>query len=385
MAKAPADTIKYNIYAEINIDGVVEKPDVVGAIFGQSEGLLGEDLELRDLQKTGRIGRIEVDLRTKGGKSTGTLIVPSSLDMVETSIIASAVETVDRVGPCNATIKVTNVEDARGTKRKAMVERAKSILTKLMDEEIPETEALTEEVRKSVQLAEIITYKGLPSGPGVETADSVIIVEGRADVLNLLKCGIKNAVAVGGTNVPRVIREISKSKTAIAFVDGDRGGDIILKELAQVADIDFVARAPPGKEVEELGKKEVIMALRRKAPLNQLPSENNSNIEQTNETTTHDEDPLKKELADVKGKLMARLFDENLKRLEEVEIKDLITAIVNIKPKYVVFDGIVTQRIIDAAALNSVKCIVGVSKSGDINNMKNIQVITDDTPTHNNT
>lgn len=266
MAKAPADTVKYNIYADIIIDGVVEKPDVVGAIFGQSEGLLGEELELRDLQKTGRIGRIEVDVSTKAGKSTGKVTVPSSLDMVETSIIAAAIEGVDRVGPCNAKITVKDVEDARTAKRKSVIDRAKELLKKLMDEEIPESGALTEEVKKAVQLSEIGDYRGLPAGPAISGAESIILVEGRADVITLLKAGIKNAVAVGGTNIPKTVVDLSKEKTTIAFLDGDRGGEMILKELSQVAEIDFVARAPRGKEVEELGKKEIIMALRRKTP-----------------------------------------------------------------------------------------------------------------------
>ena len=269
MAKAPADTIKYNIYADITIDGVVEKPDVVGALFGQSEGLLGEELELRDLQKTGRIGRIEVDIKTKNGKSNGKIIVPSSLDMIETSIIGATIETVDRVGPCNAKINVTTVVDARTSKRQMLANRAKDILKKLMRDEIPESMELVEEVRKSVQLGEITTYKGLSAGPAIDESESVILVEGRADVLNLLKCGIKNAVAVGGTNIPKSVSEISKAKTTIAFFDGDRGGEIIFKELMQVADIDFVAKSPQGKEVEDLQKKEIIMALRKKMPADQ--------------------------------------------------------------------------------------------------------------------
>lgn len=410
MAKAPADTIKYNVYADIMIDGVVEKPDVVGAIFGQTEGLLGEDLELRDLQKTGRIGRIEVDIKTKAGKSAGEVIIPSSLDMVETSIIASAIEGVDRVGPCNAKIKVKNVEDARFAKRKVMVDRAKDILKKLMDEQIPESDALTEEVRKSVQLSEIVSYNGLPAGPAVETADSIIVVEGRADVLNLLKAGIKNAVAVGGTNIPKQIVELSKMKTTIAFVDGDRGGEIILKELNQVADIDFVAHAPQGKEVEELGKKEIIMALRRKMPPKQTrtsgqPLEKNGSVmerdmpalEQRSSMLERSNPLLErrnpivdrrmpsddsvsggnllKELDSVKGKLSAKLFDRDLNTIAEVEIKDLVNTLKDVEPAYVVLDGIITQRLIDAASRSNVKEIAGVNKSA-ISNSRGIRIVT---------
>jgi len=389
MAKAPADTIKYNVYAEITIDGVVEKPDVVGALFGQSEGLLGEELELRDLQKTGRIGRIEVDIKTKAGKSTGTVIVPSSLDMVETSIIAATIETVDRVGPCNAHIRVTNVVDARNSKRKLMAERAKEILKKLMHEEIPESMELVEEVRKSVQLSEITIYKGLPAGPAVEESDSIILVEGRADVLALLRCGIKNAVAVGGTNIPKTVAELSRSKTAIAFLDGDRGGDIILKELTQTSDIDFVARAPPGKEVEDLGKKEIIMALRKKIPTDQarngqgrkgeFKDEWKGEFKEAVEPQEPEVNPqdLMPELASVKGRLNAKLYDRERKVIAEVEIKDLINTLGTVQPAYIVLDGIITQRLVDAASRAQVKALIGVNTASDIKSTYGITVLTE--------
>ena len=378
MAKAPADTVKYNIYADIIIDGVVEKPDVVGAIFGQSEGLLGEELELRDLQKTGRIGRIEVDVSTKAGKSTGKVTVPSSLDMVETSIIAAAIEGVDRVGPCNAKITVKDVEDARTAKRKSVIDRAKELLKKLMDEEIPESGELTEEVKKAVQLSEIGDYRGLPAGPAIGGAESVILVEGRADVITLLKAGIKNAVAVGGTNIPKTVVDLSKEKTTIAFLDGDRGGEMILKELSQVSEIDFVARAPRGKEVEELGKKEIIMALRRKAPLSQVKGSNSNRApEKTHPKEKDNKDKrLLSLLGDVKGKLTARLYDSNLTQITEIEIKDLIDSLGGVQPYCVVFDGIVTQRLIDAAASSKVKCVVGINKSS-ISSTRGVQIVTE--------
>jgi len=374
MAKAPADTIKYNIYADITIDGVVEKPDVVGAIFGQSEGLLGEELELRELQKTGRIGRIEVDIKTKVGKSAGNVVIPSSLDMVETSIIAAAIETVDRVGPCNAKINIKDIEDARSSKRKHIIGRAKELLKKLVEEEIPESDELTEEVKKSVQLSEITAYQGLPSGPGIELAESIILVEGRADVLNMLKCGVKNVVAVGGTNISKPIMDLSKEKTTIAFLDGDRGGEIILKELAQVADIDFVARAPKGKEVEELGKKEIIMALRRKIPLSQVKGyqeRRGKRIEEKGEDRK-----LLELLTPVKGKLTARLYDKSLEMITEIEIKDLVDSLKDVQPYCVVFDGIVTQRLVDAAAESKVEYIVGINKSA-ISNTKKVKILTE--------
>lgn len=379
MAKAPADTIKYNIYGEITIDGVVEKPDVVGALFGQSEGLLGEELELRDLQKTGRIGRIEVEIKTKNGKSSGKITVPSSLDMVETSIIGATLETVDRVGPCNAKIRITNVVDARTSKRKLLADRAKDILKKLMRDEIPESMELVDEVKKSVQLSEITTYKGLSAGPSIADSESVILVEGRADVLTLLKCGIKNAVAIGGTNIPKTIGEISRKKTTIAFIDGDRGGEIILKELLQVADIDFVAKAPTGKEVEDLQKKEIIMALRKKVPSDQVKNDKKRSETEV-KTQTRDNQDIKGRLNDlvaVKGSLCAKLLDKSAKEIAEVEIKDLINSLAEVKPDTIVLDGIITQRLVDAANKAGVNTLVGINKAADIKNTYKIQVVTE--------
>src|SRR2546422_34180 len=264
-------TTKYLIQARLEAEGIVEKPDVVGAVFGQTEGLLGEELDLRDLQKSGRIGRIEVDVQSKKGRSEGTILIPSSLDQVETSILAAALETIDRVGPCKATIKVDKVEDTRVTKRNKIIERARSLLSSMVEESKTSGSDLLDEVRQSVQVSEIVSFgsERLPAGPNVADSDAIIIVEGRQDVLNLLRSGIKNAIAVEGTNVPKTIQELSKERALTAFVDGDRGGDLILKELLQVAEVDFIARAPRGKEVEELTQKQIMKCLRNKIPADQ--------------------------------------------------------------------------------------------------------------------
>lgn len=275
MGKTYIDTVKYLVYANVEIEGLVEKPDVVGAVFGQTEGLLGDELDLRDLQKNGRIGRIDVDLQPRGGRCIGKIKLPSSLDMVETCILAAALETVDRVGPCEAKIGVEKVEDTRNAKRKVLVERAKSLLKNLLMNEIPESKEISEMVRQEVKLAEIAEYgpEKLPCGPGIESMESIVIVEGRADVINLLKNDVTNCVAVGGANVTNAIAKLAREKEVTVFLDGDRGGDIILTELARVADIDFVARAPTGKEVEELSRKELIKCLRSKVPYEQSAQE----------------------------------------------------------------------------------------------------------------
>jgi len=261
-------TTKYLIKARLNADGIVEKPDVVGAIFGQTEGLLGDELDLRDLQKSGRIGRIEVDVHSKQGKSEGDVMIPSSLDQVETVILASALETIDRVGPCKAKIVVDSIEDVRVSKRSKIIERARELLTDLIKQSKTSGIDLTESVRQSVQIEEVIYYgkERLPAGPNVPDSDAIIVVEGRSDVLTLLKSGIKNAIAVEGTNIPKTISELSKERVITAFVDGDRGGELILRELFQVAEVDFVARAPRGHEVEELTQKQIMKCLRNKIP-----------------------------------------------------------------------------------------------------------------------
>ncbi len=272
MAKTYIDTVKYLIYTNVEIGGLVEKPDVVGAIFGQTEGLLGDELDLRDLQKNGRIGRIEVDLSGRDGKTTGVIKIPSSLDMVETCIIAAALETVDRVGPCEARLKITKVEDTRNLKRKQLVDRAKSLLKNLLNTEIPESKEISQLVRDEVKTAEIVEYGAdrLPAGPAIDRSNEVVFVEGRADVVNLLKNDVTNVIAIGGAKVTRTIVELSKRKEVTLFLDGDRGGDIILNELAQGGvDIDFVSRAPTGLEVEELTRKELIKYLRNRTPFEQ--------------------------------------------------------------------------------------------------------------------
>ncbi len=262
---------KYQIRARIAAEGVIDKPDVVGAVFGQTEGLLGDELDLRDLQKSGRIGRIEVEIDSRKGKSEGEIIIPSSLDQVETAILASGLETVDRIGPCRAKIEIVSVEDIRISKRQKVVDRAKEILARLQEESKGVGMDLTEAVRKAVQVEEITTYgpEHLPAGPNIDQADALIVVEGRSDVLNLLRCGIKNVIAVEGTSVPQTVKDLSRGKTVTVFTDGDRAGELILREMLQTMDIDFVARAPRGSEVEELTQKQLLKCLRNKIPLNQ--------------------------------------------------------------------------------------------------------------------
>src|SRR3972149_739447 len=270
ISKLAITASKYTIYARFDAEGTVEKPDVIGAVFGQTEGLLGQDMDLRELQRTGRVGRIDVEIENKEGKTSGTIIIPSSLDSSETSLIAACIETIERVGPCNAKITIDKIEDVRADKRKFVMERAKELLGSMFDEGAPDTQAITEQLKETVRSAEISEYEGLPAGPNLELYDSLIIVEGRADVLTLLRNGIKNVIAIEGTSVPKAVADLSREKIVTVFLDGDRGGDLILKELFATCDIDSVARAPRGKEVEELSKKELFKSLREKMPADEV-------------------------------------------------------------------------------------------------------------------
>jgi DNA primase len=258
------DSAKYLVHADITAEGVVERNDVVGAVFGQTEGLLGDELEIRDLQESSKVGRIDVEIRSENGQSFGELTIATSLDKVETAILAAALETIERVGPCRSTISVRTIEDVRAAKRREVVDRAKRLLAESFDGSVMSSDELIEQVRQSVRVENITKYEGYPAGPRVADSDAIIVVEGRADVLQLLKYGVKNAVAVEGTNVPESIADLTRERTVTAFLDGDRGGDLILKELDQVGDIDFVAFAPPNRSVEDLERHEVMAALRDK-------------------------------------------------------------------------------------------------------------------------
>ena len=464
-----SDTTKYVIHAHISAEGVVERPDVVGAVFGQTEGLLGADLDLRELQKTGRIGRIEVNITSKYGKSSGNILIPSSLDKIETSILAAALETIDRVGPCISKIGVTKIEDVRSSKRQQIIERAKHILTAMFDESVPESQELTDAVKSAVRIEEVTSIDSLPAGPGVMDSDAIIVVEGRADVLNLLKCGIKNAIAVEGTNVPQLVAELSKKKTVTVFTDGDRGGELILKEMLQVADVDYIARPPEGKSVEDLTQKEIIKALRSKVPVEQVvevpqrrrnkqqaPQESRGDQngkpeapkepqregpreaypqresyqrperdqrperqdrergetprrksyrrmderqerqerreprEQPQEQQQQQQQPevkkaepkevgefaeIMKELA---GTLSAKLLDANKNVLQKVAVRDLANVLkdTNGDVKSVVFDGVITQRMLDIAAEKNLDYLVGVKMGSIVKQPSNVKVIT---------
>lgn len=392
MGKISPVSGKYIVHASIDIDGVVDRPDVVGAIFGQTEGLLGSELELRELQRSGRIGRIEVNTAIKMGKTSGEIIIPSSMDKAETAIIAAALEVIERIGPCNAHIKVQNIEDIRVSKRKQVTDRAKQLLKNLIDSVIPDSQEIAEEVASSVRVMEIMEWgsEKLPAGPAIDESEEIILVEGRADVLTLLKHGFKNAIAMNGSNLPKSIIPLCKEKIVTAFVDGDRGGDLIIREITGLTDIDFVTRAPDGKEVEELAKKEIHKAIRGRVTVEQAmsdmssrpssrpqngknrsrdtrdnrdrpnrPAENNQ--KRTMSLSKKQKTDLSEMLENLVGTHGAFVLDEQLSILGKVPKSELETTIKSVGNAFaIVIDGSIDKGMVEIADKTNIQWVVGM-------------------------
>ena len=399
-------TTKYLIHAQITANGIVEKPDVVGAVFGQTEGLLSNDLDLRELQRTGRIGRIQVNIHSNSGRAKGEIVIPSSLDRVETAILAASLETINRVGPCEAQIKTLKVEDVRAVKREQVVNRAKEIYKNMVESVGPASMKMIEEVREAMRVHEISDYGDdrLPAGPSIHTSDAIIVVEGRSDVLNLLKYGIKNTVAVEGVSVPQSIGELSKKRTTTAFVDGDRGGELILKELLQIGEVDYITRAPKGKEVEDLEKDEVLVALRDKVPtaqflanhniLNENSKNDNGNRRNNrrHQKYNRNEKPvvaepeieddevslMKDMLKEFEGTGCGAILDEALNMTKEVEVENIYEEIKNIEgtADSVIFDGVISQRLVDAASEKGIKKLVAFKSMNIVKKPHDVKLIT---------
>ena len=376
-------TTKYIIDAKFTIKGVVEKSDIVGAVFGQTEGLL-LDLDLRDLQKSGRIGRIEVENESKEGVSEGVIKIPSSLTRKETALLAATIETVSRVGPCEAEIKLIEIKDVRETKRKQIIERAAELL-KEWDSKSMEPSEIEEKIDKDIKLGEITSWgpEQLPAGPEINESPEIIIVEGRADVLNLLRIDVKNTVAVQGTEIPKSIIDLTKSKSTVtAFLDGDRGGTIILNELLQLAKIDYVARAPDGYEVEELTRKQMIKALQNKRPMNKLnkkdmakdESKENALSKILKKLKVKNEDLIIEAINNIKpGQSIG--FNKKMNKIFEMSVGEVFKKIRDYKDlTYIIIDGVLTKRLLSISVNLKIKFIACKNKEDKLRIPNNISI-----------
>ncbi len=374
---------KYLIKAKVAVEGIVEKSDVIGAIFGQTEGLLGEHFDLRQLQDKGRLGRIIVDLKTLGNKTEGEVIIPSNLDRVETALVAAMIETVDKVGPYNAKIRVVDIVDVRLEKIKKIVERAKEILKIWSQRKSPDLKEILQEIESVLKPPELIKYgpEQLPAGPDVEKSSELIIVEGRADVINMLRYGYKNVIALGGAKpeIPRTLVELAKKKKkVIVFLDGDHGGDLILKELLKSnLKIDLVARAPQGKEVEELTGKEIKEALSKAISVQELkkPKKKIVEVKQVEKPVVKEVEEIMtipaKIVNDIKslyGTLESIIYNRDWEIIAKMPVRELVDKLkeANAGDIYaIVMDGIITQRLLDVASEKKIRIIIG-TKLGSI-------------------
>ncbi|MCK4381793.1 MAG: DNA primase [Candidatus Lokiarchaeota archaeon] len=369
-------TTKYIIEVKFNIKGVVEKSDIVGAIFGQTEGLL-LDLDLRDLQKSGRIGRIEVENESKEGVSEGFIRIPSSLTRKETALLAATVETVSRVGPCEAEIFLIEIRDVRETKRQRIIERAAELL-KEWDQKSLEQSEIEEQIDTDIKLREIISWGSdkLPAGPEVDRDQDLIIVEGRADVLNLLRIGIKNTIAVQGTQVPKSVVKLAKKKRIVTcFLDGDRGGTIILNELMQLITLDYVARAPDGFEVEELTRKQMVKALQNKRPPRQLRnlkkritegkkynSKGNTLQKFLKKMKVKDDSKITEIINNIEAGHSIGL-NKNFEKLFDIPVGEIFGKIKTFKDThFLIIDGILTKRLLSLSLNMKIKLIACKNK-----------------------
>ncbi len=372
MKSSQTVTVKYVIRGRFEVEGVVEKPDVIGAVFGQTEGLFGPELDLRELQKSGRIGRIEIKLESKQDKTTGTITIPTSLDRVSTAIIAASIESINRVGPCEAKVTLDKIEDIRDARRRTIIDRAKQVLHEWTIETMPGTNEIFREVSETLRLARVEKYgpDELTAGPDIESAKEIIIVEGRADVINLLRTGIQNVIALEGAKIPETIIKLCRQKEATAFLDGDRGGDLILKELLQVTNVKYIARAPPGKEVEELRPKEIEKALKEKIPIEKVKAK-----KERRKILIPKQ--IVKTAKELEGTLEAVLLNKKMKQIERLPVSELAEKLQRTKDvDTVIFDGVITQRLVDVAAEENIKYLVAARISEAIKQPLQVNLLT---------
>ncbi|MEM3074838.1 MAG: DNA primase DnaG [Candidatus Pacearchaeota archaeon] len=370
MAKISPVSIKYMIHASFEAYGPVEKPDVIGALFGQTEGLLGNALEIRDLQKEGKIGRIEVEIESVNGKTKGKIHIPTALDKSETSLIAAAIETIDRVGPTEAKITIDKIEDVRGNKREYILERAKRLLESMEGSSSKEISENIKTASRSLKLQEYGEEK-LPCGD--ISGNEIIVVEGRADVINLLENRVNNVIGMNGTKLPKEITKLSNEKEITLFLDGDRGGKLIAKNLIENANVAYVAFAPDGKEVEELNGKEILASLRKKIPAEEFSFSLLSN-ENNNFQSKIERNDLKEKLKEINGSKKTYFFDNKLNEIKSVSNSQASKYLLILKGvEIVAIDGKATSSIIESAKKSGVKIIA--AKNFSESDTENIEFV----------
>ncbi|MGI0027434.1 MAG: DNA primase DnaG [Nitrosopumilaceae archaeon] len=355
----PTGIVKYHVKLSFDVDGLVEKADIIGAIFGQTEGLLGPEMNLNELQKVSKVGRIEVNTTATSSQTKGDALLPMSTDINTAALIAAAIESIDKVGPFVAHFKLEAIDDVRSAKKKEIVDRAKDIVQKWSTKTISEGDEMLKDVSGGGG-GKLATFgrEKLTCGSGVFDSPWIILVEGRADVINLLRAGYDNALAIEGARIDESIKELCSSKSkVVAFLDGDRAGGFILKELKALVNVDVVHRAPEGVEVEELTPIQIVEILKDTAEDMKKETVKPKLQDPKDEPIAN---VAKKVYPDLNESLEAVALNEDLGELFKVPVSEVVG---KLSPgsgiKYLVLDGIITQRLIDAAKQAGIECVIG--------------------------
>lgn len=379
--------VKYHVKLKFEVDGIVEKADIIGAIFGQTEGLLGPEMNLNELQKVSKVGRIEVNVDTKSNTTKGDALLPMSTDISTAALISAAIESIDKVGPFQGKFLLVGIDDIRAIKKKVIVDRAKKIIQEWATKTISEGEEMLRDVYDASKPGKLTAFgkAQLACGTGVFESPVIILVEGRADVINLLRAGFDNSIAIEGAKIDETITNLTSGKKVIAFLDGDRAADLILKELQGLVKIDKVLRAPTGKEVEECTPLEITEILKEvteptdeqiEAPSQHQKTvkksktyENNSSSYQEPSNLNNGEklsdDPqitsaVKEVYPQINETLEAMILDNSMQTLLKVPVSEIIKRLDSLEgARFLVMDGIITQRLIDAAYRAGIEYVVG--------------------------
>ena len=294
-------------------------------------------------------------------------------------MIASSVESINRVGPCASKVTLEKIEDVREARRKVIIDRAKDILHKWTIESMPSVDEVFKEISETLKVGKVEKYgpEELPAGPELASSKEIIVVEGRADIINLMRCGLLNTIALEGAKVPEAIKQICKEKEATALLDGDRGGDLIFKELLQVTDIKYIARAPRGKEVEELNCKEIFEALEAKVPIQEATKQEAPKPPKREKQKIEVPKQIAETMKALEGTLEAVLLNEKLEQIERLPVSQLAEKLQQEEGvDTVVFDGIITQRIVDVASEKNIKRIVASRISDAVKPSLTVQLTT---------
>ena len=217
-------------------------------------------------------------------------------------------------------------------------------------------------------------------------------------------------MAVEGTNIPKSIIDLCEKKTTTAFFDGDRGGELILRELLQVADIDYVAFSPRGKSVEDMTKKEVIKTLRNKVPVEyvrdqyfedtaELPADllrpsravsgsdegdrndifgrSGAGQKKAKESVPKIPVTIRDHMEDVKGRNVARFLNEDMAVIRETRSEEMEKAVETLDASAagLVVDRTVDQKLLDRLVWKGLEYVAAKDFKGIIKRPLNIRLM----------